>query len=236
MAYYTTSNAATYRYWVTTDTTASTSATTTGIDYTWDNWNYSTTDTVTYTDNTVWKYWTSDGTGDSFYLVKPEKTIVIPEVRIAEEKTVEQQRAEKVQQVINRSWRDYLIEEDRKRKEQVELTAQDLLADLIDEEAFRIYKETKRLVVHGRNHDYVIQKGRGVYRVEKGRVIDLCIHLQNRFKYPATDNVIGLKLMIDASEYQFNRTADDHGEVLGEESRKDIFKLVEDSKNRRAIG
>ena len=166
MAYYTTGNDVTYRYW-----TSATSGSTTTADYVWHNWNDTSGTSYTYSSNTTagddtWHYWVGDSAVIPYQVVKEvEPAKEYQEIVIGQEKTSEQQRADKVQQIINRQWRDYLIEEDRKQKELAELTAQSLLEDLVEEDYFKVYKETGRLVVHGRKHDYVLVKGKGVYRV-----------------------------------------------------------------------
>ena len=47
--------------------------------------------------------------------------------------------------------------------------------DLIGEEQLEIYNETGRLLVHGHKYDYILQKDGFVKRVEKDKVVDLCI-------------------------------------------------------------
>lgn len=246
-AYYTGNGDNTYRYWITAHTGETSSSTTAAV---WNNWANSSTDTYTVTStgygNNAWYTWVSDTTDkevdnrenyiysrwaeqpvlEESRIIKTYPEITINPVAPPPYQTSEQVRAEKVQRVIDRAWRDYLIEEDRKRKETVEMTAQKLLLDLIGEEELKQYQETDRLIVHGRKFDYVIRKSGGVYRVEKGKIVDLCIHLKNRFAYPVSDNVIGLKLMIEASEYRFNRLANDHGTIYDEERKQKIITLV----------
>jgi hypothetical protein len=141
-------------------------------------------------------------------------------------KSVERLRAEKAQREIGTIWRSMLMVEDKERKLLAELTAQQLLEDIISEEELAHYKETGRLVVKGRKFDYVVTKDVGVYKVDKDKVKDLCIHLKNRYKYPQTDNVIGLKLMIESDESLFLKTANDNGELRNELTKKRILELV----------
>jgi hypothetical protein len=122
-------------------------------------------------------------------------------------------RAREAQRKIDNAWRDIRIKEEEERKKKAELTAQELLEDLISKEQLEYYKETGRLLVRGRKHDYVVKRAGGVYKVEKDKVVDLCIHLREQFKYPVTDNVIALKLFIESDENSFLKTANSHGEV-----------------------
>lgn len=204
-----------YYYWVNADTGTST----------------------TCTDNTIWRTWTSDSTGDytgSTYdytwsnwinptiIHKVNPIIEKAPLVITPKRTSEQERARSAQAEINR----IRIEELKEQKRQAELTAQELLEDLIGEEELARYKETNRLVVRGRKSDYVIDKTRGVWKVDKDKVVDLCIHLKRRYKYPETDNVISLKLLIEANESEFLRTANIHGEIGNMVTKERILELV----------
>ncbi len=97
--------------------------------------------------------------------------------------------------------------EENKKKEQAEEVAQVLLGELIGEEQLEIYKETGRIVVNGRKHSYLIAKSGGVKRVERGKLVDLCVHVQQKILLPPTDNVIGLAMHIKADEKDFNKIA-----------------------------
>ena len=44
-------------------------------------------------------------------------------------------------------------------------------------------------------------------------MVDLCIHLAERSKYPAADNVVALKMLAEADERAFNGLANEHGVV-----------------------
>lgn len=101
-------------------------------------------------------------------------------------------------------------EEARKK---AEVNAKQLLLDLIGTDALNIYKQTGRLFVRGEKYDYIIQKEGHIKRVEKDKITDLCIHLDNRYRYPSTDNVIALKLAIEADEGHVLRVANKHGSV-----------------------
>jgi len=98
-------------------------------------------------------------------------------------------------------------EELRKKKSMAEATARELLLDLIGEDQCKVYDETGRLFVKGREYDYVIKKNGGVQRIEKDKIIDLCVHLKKRWQFPDTDNVIALKLMLENDEDAVNRIA-----------------------------
>ncbi len=98
-------------------------------------------------------------------------------------------------------------EEEKKQKEKAEEVAQVLLGELIGEEQLEVYKETGRIFVNGRKNSYLLTKHGGVQRVEKGKMVDLCVHIQEKILLPPTDNVIGLAMHIKADEKDFNKVA-----------------------------
>ena len=96
----------------------------------------------------------------------------------------------------------------RKEKAAADEKALELLQDLITNEEFETYQKTGRLLVRGRNHDYLVQRDSGwVVRCEKGKVADLCMHLDNYHAYSKHDNVIAMKLFLEGREDEFNREA-----------------------------
>ena len=126
---------------------------------------------------------------------------------------LDEEAVEKYEMPLNYGGRGYKLKDKaRKKWEEAEQKAKDLLLDLIGEEQLEIYNETGRLLVHGHKYDYILQKDGFVKRVEKDKVVDLCIHLTNKHKYPETDNVVALKLLAETNEEEFNRLANNHGE------------------------
>lgn len=101
------------------------------------------------------------------------------------------------------------IQENRKKAEQ---KAQKLLGELIGEDELAVYEETKRLFVKGKKCDYIVPADGFVKAITKDKVIDLCIHLKEKDKMPHTDNVIALKMMIEADEDKVWNMANKHGE------------------------
>ena len=97
--------------------------------------------------------------------------------------------------------------EETERKEAAEDVAQVLLGEIIGEEQLAVYKETGRLLVRGSKHDYLVWKTGKVQRVEKNKIVDLCVYTKERIIMPATDNVIGLAMHIKADEKEFNKIA-----------------------------
>jgi len=91
--------------------------------------------------------------------------------------------------------------------------AKQLLMDLIGPDELKRYEASGRLFVKGKKYDYVIQRYGHVKRIGKDKVTDLCVHLENRTKYPDTDNVIAMKLLIEHDEALVNRLANDHGSI-----------------------
>lgn len=208
-----------------TDATASSTTASYTTHDVWENWNTSGTDyTYTYSSDTsadtAWGIWVSSNPKVIDYSYYRAEEIRLPE------KTVEQKRAERVQHDINKLWGDIRIMEEHRRKEQAELTAQSLLEDLISKEDLEYYRETGRLLVKGRKYDYVIFKDAGVYRVDKDKIHDLCIHLKKQYGFPKTDNVISLKLLIEANEKEFLKTANNHGEVKTENTIEKVLEVA----------
>jgi len=195
-------------------------------------------DTLVITDykvvqDNVWKLWTKDYgyecEGGRVTYIKGMSTWKVAK------KSVEQHRAEKAQKEINLIWSRLLVKEQEEAKRLAEVTAQELLEQLVSEEDFAHYKEHGELLVRGRFKDYVIKKKGGVIRVDKDKihriersVSSLCIHLNNQYKYPRSDNVIALKLAIDADEHKFNKEANAsnmYSEVRMQEWRDKVDRL-----------
>lgn len=99
------------------------------------------------------------------------------------------------------------LKKEKDRKIVAEETAQVLLGELIGEEELAVYKETGRVLVKGKSHDYMLHVGGKVQRIEKNKITDLCVHVSQRPMIPDTDNVIGLALHIQADEKDFNKVA-----------------------------
>lgn len=191
---------ATWTYWDSDYSTGTINSTSNG---TWNTWNDSPTSSssVTYSSGDLWYVWCKDEIVD--YDIKPGKVLEFEPPVLSTEEI----RAQKAQLEIDFIWREILAEELKLEKEAAEVTAQELLMELIGENELEVYKETDRLFVKGRKYDYIIRKGQGVQRFNKDMVSDLCIHLKERYRYPATDNVIAMKLAIEADEERFLKLA-----------------------------
>jgi len=189
--------------------------------YVWETWSTastaSTTSSATSYSPNIWKRWVScdpynatDSTTAVWVTwIEPIQLSGKTKEQIDEdEKTYEKRRleAEKKQKEIEEKQKR--IEEERK---QAEIKSKELLLDLIGKEQADLYEKTGRLLVKGNKHDYLIKKIGGVIKVEKDKLSDLCIHLENRYAFPETDNVISLMLLAKADEEEFNRIANNHG-------------------------
>ena len=137
------------------------------------------------------------------------------------EPSTEERRARRTQGDLQLVWNKVLADEREQERKEAELTAQDLLLDIIGKDALQRYKDTDRLFVKGEKFDYVLSKGRGVHRIEKDKVVDflekkkaigqfICIHPKQNYNYPETDNVITLKLWIENNEDQFLKIGNLH--------------------------
>ena len=102
------------------------------------------------------------------------------------------------------------------------------MLDLIGEEDLKTYEKTGRLFVKGRRYDYIVQKTGFIKRIEKDKITDLCVHLDNPNRFPQTDNVVAMKLAIEADEDAILKLANNHG------SKKRPKQLPEAACMRRA--
>lgn len=193
----TTSASGTWGNWVQTggnsDTAGTTSNTTISNSYIWGVWctgsgHMQITDGSIMEDSS-WSIWCHDGT-----------------VHVREHSEDERQEINRQSELESQS----RYEKQHKEKENAERRAKELLLDLIGEKELKIYDKTGRLFVRGKEFDYIIPKEGFVQRIAKDKVTDLCIHLQDRHKFPDTDNVISLKLLAEADEEGFNKLANVH--------------------------
>jgi hypothetical protein len=100
----------------------------------------------------------------------------------------------------------------RKKKEAAEEKAKEMLLDLIGEDLRADYERTGQVYVQGQRHGYIIKGYGHVKRIEgNGKIRELCIHLQERHKFPDTDNVIALLMALKYDEERFIKTANKHG-------------------------
>lgn len=210
MAHYdtgTTCYADTWSYWCA-DSGTGTACTTAGTEDIWHNWNTGPTAATTvntYAGSnaaTIWYTWTSE-------LNTPDPVQLNNAPAYSAEETRAGREREQAHREAMRKERD---EQEKKRKA-AEAMALDLLEMLIGPEERQVYEETGRLLVKGKQADYMISKDFGVERVERGKIVDLCIHLRNQYGYPATDNVIALALAVKDDEAAFNRKANNHGSI-----------------------
>lgn len=134
-----------------------------------------------------WIVWNSGGTNQ-------------PTARI--ESVADRQRRERAEERLRAAGeaQEKRYAEIRRKQEAAEKKAQQLLMDLIGPEQLEVYKETGRLYVRGRQHDYILKRGGLVTQVGQDKVVDLCVHLAERSSFPETDNVVGLKLMLESED------------------------------------
>jgi len=185
--------------WSTWNNSGSTSATTSG---TWQTWVYdssassaSTTCNNCESSTTTWYTWNTDD-----YITLDTKNYEAPK----NDRAKERRRR-------NQSKIDAIGKEELKKN--AELTAQELLKDLLDDNQLELYNETGRVFVKGRTHDYIIRKhGTTLKRISKDKVQDLCCHLnyKDKLNMPETDNTIAKILAIKYDEERFNELANIH--------------------------
>lgn len=190
-------------YW-TGDTTSTT--TTSTDDGCWTVWNTSDTTSISNT----WIVWAGDTSGS----ITVDSTLTIYNCVIwgnwIGELTTPQEMAGQQEEQ-----RRLAQEAQRKRTEQqkaAEVTAQELLEDLLTEKEVQIYRETGRVLVKGSKYNYLIRKDTGwIRRVGKDKAQDFCMHIEDRHNFVPTDNVISMKLFLEAREEQFLKEANPQG-------------------------
>lgn len=96
------------------------------------------------------------------------------------------------------------------KKEAAEAKAKELLLDIIGANELAVYEETGRVFVKGRKHDYIVQKEGFIQQIQKGKIQDLCASI-NKSKYPLTDNVVAMKMLIESDEDKFLQIANEQG-------------------------
>jgi len=175
---------------------------------TYGSWGYRNT-TITDISSAIWTGWDGGIQSDRIYI---------------QQQTVYQQRVQELQQRIERrsgfSQLNECARRQRERaifggedptytkpKEDAEAKAVNLLLELIGEKELEVYNRTGRILVHGKKCDYLIKRNGDVRKIEKKKMIDLCIAIESRYSYPNTDNVIALKLLIEGNEKKFANIA-----------------------------
>lgn len=178
----TTTDGGTWYYWATTSNT-----TTTTDDSVWYEWRTSSTSTDTYAP--IWSGWVDYATNEPRRV--NQQVYHTPPIR-----------------------NDY--EKIKKEKALSEEKACELLGDIIGKNQLEIYKRSKRLLVEGKRNKFIINGGESGYRLkridEKKKLIEeLCIHLENQYKFPITDNVVAILLSLMNNEKEVIELANNHG-------------------------
>jgi len=173
---------------------------------------YQTTDNgyVIYTPTTV-VYYSPQSTDNTYWSYKIET----PKISAAE------QRKRLAEEEEERKRRLAEYERMEKERQKAEERAVDCLLDVLGQEQTEIYKRTGNLLVKGERFDWLFDKEGKVYRCEKDKVVQLCLHSEEKHKQPVTDNVITLALHAKFAEKEM-----DKGHFIREVKRKD-FQLPE---------
>ena len=87
-----------------------------------------------------------------------------------------------------------------RRREEAEKKAAQLLIDVLGLEQYEVYKRTGRILIHGNKHDWIVHQSGMVQRFEKHKVIDLCVSLAERWRYPKDDNIVAMALTAKLNE------------------------------------
>lgn len=161
----------------------------------WVSWQTSEiSSTATTIDATIWQNWqmietTALGDTCRTYVVYP---VASPKESKEQEALLAKEREEN-----KRKARE--LEEQRRAAEE---RAVELLMDIVGPEEAVVYKATGNLLVKGHKADWLIGRNGSVRRIEKGKVVSLCLHSDKRYEQPETDNVVALALHAKFAEQE----------------------------------
>lgn len=176
---------ATWRVW---SYGSSSTSTSTCCDTSWGDWcSYDTSNT---TSTSAWATWTSDSTS---YRTQYEAVPVVEE----DPEVLRRRREEQEKQARERE----------RAAKKAEAKANTLLRLIIGPTQWKIYRKTGRIIVQAKDGQFLIEKGGKVTRIERDKLIDLCVHLERKSDMPATDNVVALALWAAADGYRLKETA-----------------------------
>jgi hypothetical protein len=213
---------------------------TTYTDNAWSTWTYSSSTIYTNGTESAWNTWTSVDTGtttgsawttwvtnrDLRSEITNDYTWITWTGQVeAIKETREQNRARVAQTIINAQMLADKEKETKEARIQAELTAQELLKNLISEKEMEIYLKVGRLLVKGKTHDYILTKGyqASVLKIEKNKIIDLdsyrekingidyCVHPVDQHKIPDTDKIISMKMALESEEDRIMKIANSRG-------------------------
>jgi len=194
-------------------TTSATWQTTTWYEGTSTTTSYQTTDNgyVIYTPTVI--YYSPQSTDNTY--VWSYEVVEAPKISEAERK----KRLDEAEEERKRRLAEY--ERMEKERQKAEERAVDCLLDVLGQEQTEIYKRTGNLLVKGERFDWLFNKEGKVYRCEKDKVVQLCLHSEEKSKQPLTDNVITLALHAKFAEKEMEK-----GHFLREVKRQE-FQLPE---------
>ena len=215
-SYTTTTNAEAWSAW-----NADTSGTTYGNSAegtTWGYWNTTSASvTVDTTDNhavDAWPYWIQESYD---YIEKQIKTVVFEcdengllsktKYRRAKRYEAIRRRREEKQ----RRKRLFRVAMEARLREEADRKAAELLIDVLGLEQYEVYQRTGRIMIHGNKYDWIVKSSGMVQRVEKDKVVDLCVSLANRHKYPKDDNIVAMALTAKLNEDELIEKANSLG-------------------------
>ena len=183
----------TWYTWTSSDYSSASSTTTTSD--IWTGWNASTSTSYTTsscTTGSVWVTWNGDNT--------VKYTPVQRSIPAPSQEEIDRRRERRDQERKESEERQKRYDEMERKREAAEEKAKQLLLDLIGEDQLKVYEETGRVFVKGRKQDYIVQRQGTVIQIQKDKLVDMCVHLENRTKYPETDNVVAMKIMLETDE------------------------------------
>lgn len=185
-------NSSAWGFWTNTTTDTGTS-----YEDTYSCWVDSSTSTAS---TTVWAHWVIE---DKSYVSIQDYGSPIEE---SKEVLLERQREERRQRRKERIRHREEAKADKK--------ALELLKDTLGEEQMEVFNRTKRVLVKGKKNDWLIRMHEygnvSVKKVEKDKIVDLCVHFKDSF-LPMADKVSGFALLAKYNEEKLEQEANRMG-------------------------
>jgi hypothetical protein len=234
-----------------TDSTSNSTCTTTSTDDSWYYWTYADGTSVSSDTTDSWKYWSSGTIGVDRFVGADQTwvtwvssdtvvyTMPMPNTKNHKERMKERRKLKRKNAVqarrtkkANRKnmYKRYL--EEHKEREAIR-KAKELLFDLLEESQRELYERTGRILVKGNKFDWLIRRQHrhssaiSVTRIDKDKVIDMCVYFREGRDLPTDDRMIGYILNAKLSEDDFIKTCNPR--TLTRKDMKEVETLINEA-------
>lgn len=164
-----------------------------------------TTSTTWYTSPTTITTWENSGTCNHYQITDNTVYVYVETPAQTPAQTPEQVEENRRQEQALAEERLAKYREIEAKRAKAEEKAIECLLDLLGPEQAETYKRTGNLLVKGVEFDWLLTKEGRVYRCEKDKVVQLCLHSEEKHRQPDTDNVITLALHAKFAEKEMAR-------------------------------